>query len=95
MINNTTKWILRDGLQTIDCSSFPYAYRTMFSIMKKGVEKGRKFDDMKTKMSITGPVSPGAKAVRYSYEEATAKATAQGLVNGDGNIDQREFKKKH
>lgn len=88
------KWIINDGLKQIDCTSFPYAYRTMHTIVKKGVETGRKYADMARAMSIVGPVASGVKAKTYSYAEATEKARAMDLVSAEGQINSREFKKR-
>jgi hypothetical protein len=93
MINNQIKWLLKDGTKTIDCTSFPFAYRTMYNIIRKGVESKRKFEDMANNLSIVGPVAPGAKSTTYSYATATAKATDMGLLSADGQINSREFKR--
>lgn len=93
-MNNTTKWILKDGAIKTDCSSFPFAYRTMSNIIRKGVETGRKFDDMSKTITITGPIAPGAKAVTYSYATAKQKALDQGLIDIEGQINAKEFKKR-
>ena len=89
------KWILKDGTKAIECTSFPIAYRTMYNIMRKGVESGRKSDEMSRSLSITGPIAAGAKSATYSYSKASEKATDMGLLTPEGQINGREFKRNY
>ena len=78
----------------VECTSFPFAYRSMWNAVKKGVEKGRKFEDMIRTMSIVSPVRDRLGNIRsYSYATATQMATDQGLLTPEGQINSREFKR--
>ena len=85
---NTT-WIFDDGLQQHLCATFPYAFRFMYSAMKKGVEQGKSYEDMARKFRILSPTG-----TVYNYIRASALATQQGLLTPEGTINSREFKRK-
>ena len=88
-------WIFKDGATQTKCTSFPYAYRLMFDTLKRGVEKGRKYDDMVRQMLIISPQKDAHGDVRkYDYTAATAMATASGLLTPEGTINSREFKRR-
>ena len=88
------KWIFKDGCSVTDCTSFPYAYRTMWNTVRKGVEKGRKHDDMIRQMWIISPIRDrNGDLKRYSYSQATEMAKNQGLLSADGQINSREFRR--
>jgi hypothetical protein len=89
------KWIFRDGPTAVECTSFPFAFRAMWTVAKKGVEKGRKMDDILRQMTITSPMvdrSTGKPKV-YSYTAATQFAKDTGVLTPDGQINSREFKR--
>ena len=88
-------WIFRNGVQSIECTSFPFAYRAMWYALKKNAEAGKSNAEMIKHLSIISPVKNmyGQKKV-YDYDEATTMATAQGLLGTDGQINSREFKRK-
>ena len=89
-----SKWLFKDGATVIECTSFPYAFRTMFNTVKKGVEKGRKYEDMVKAMSIVSPAKDRLGNTKsYNYAEATEMATNSGLLTSDGQINSREFKR--
>ena len=93
-MNNTSEWIFKDGLSQISCQSFPFAYRAMHNAIKKGVETGRKYNDMVKQMSIISPQKDQHGDPRkYSYDAATELATSSGLLKR-GEIDSFEFKKR-
>jgi hypothetical protein len=95
MMNNIT-WIFKDGASEVKCTSFPYAYRTMFNALKKGVESGRKYNDMVKQMTIISPQKDvHGDLRRYNYTTATEMAKASGLLISTGEIDFNEFKKKY
>lgn len=88
------KWLFKDGSSVIECTSFPYAYRTMWNTLRKGVEKGRKRDDMIKQMSIISPIKDrNGDVKKYSYATATEMAQDQGLLTPDGQINSREFRR--
>lgn len=90
------KWLLKDGMKVTEFTSFPYAFRTMFAIVKKGVETGRKYADMMQQMRIVSPqLDRLGKPRVYDYNEATKMATASGLLTSDGTINSREFKRQY
>jgi hypothetical protein len=88
------KWLFKDGSTVTECTSFPYAYRSMWNAMRKGVEKGRKADEVVKTMSIVSPIKDRNGDTKvYSYAAATAMAQAQGLLGVDGQINSREFRR--
>lgn len=88
-------WIFKDGLVETKCTSFPYAYRTMFNALKKGVESGRKYENMIKQMIIISPQKDvHGDNRRYTYALATEMAKSSGLLTPDGQINSREFKRK-
>lgn len=89
------EWIFKNGTTLTSCTSFPYAYRAMFTALKKGVEQGRKHEDMVRQMSIISPMKDthGDKRV-YSYYAATSMAQNSGLLDASGQINSREFKRR-
>lgn len=89
---SNANWILRNGVQNIDCTSFPYAFRTMFNIVRKGTADKKPVDT--NKLSILGPKNIRGERRTYSYAGATELATEQGLLTIDGQINSREFKRK-
>ena len=89
------EWIFKDGATQTKCTSFPYAYRLMFDTLKRGVEKGRKYDDMIRQMLIISPQKDRHGDPRkYSYATATQMATDSGLLTPEGQINSREFKRR-
>jgi hypothetical protein len=67
----------------------------MFNSLKKGVEQGRKYDDMVKGMVIIGPQRDAHGDLRrYSYDAATEMAKASGLLTPEGQINSREFKRR-
>jgi hypothetical protein len=85
-------WIFKNGKQNIDCMSFPYAFRTMFNVVRKAIADKKQ---VSTKdYSILGPKNVRGDRKTYSYDEATNLATEQGLLTVDGQINSREFRKR-
>lgn len=84
-----TTWTFDDGLQRKPYSSFPYAYRALYNALKRGVEQGKKYDDMVKNFRILTPFN-----TVYNYKRATELATQQGLLTSDGMINSKEFRRK-
>jgi hypothetical protein len=92
MKSNT--WIFKDGVSIVDCTSFPYAFRTMWNTIRKGTEKGRKVEDMIKSMSIISPIKDrNGDTKKYSYAQAIDMAKNSGLLSNDGQLNTREFKR--
>lgn len=90
------KWLLKDKkLGTVtEFTSFPYAFRTMFNVIKKGVETGRKHSEMMTELLIISPqTNRDGSAKIYNYNAAKEMASASGLLTPDGTINSREFRR--
>jgi hypothetical protein len=89
-------WIFKDGATKVECTSFPYAFRTMWNSIRKGIESGKRtHNDMIKSMSIISPVKdPYGKHKIYTYNEAKQMAESQGLLSGDEQLNSREFKRK-
>lgn len=87
-------WKYRDGLAVTECTSFPYAFRTMFNAVRRGTEKGRNYEDMMKSMRIISPAKDVHGDFRtYNFDEASIMAKNNGLLNSDGTINSREFKR--
>jgi hypothetical protein len=90
--NSNANWIFKNGAQAIDCTSFPFAFRTMFNVVRKGVADKK---PVNTKdLTILGPKNLRGERTTYSYDKATQLATEQGLLTMDGQINSREFKRR-
>jgi len=88
------KWILKNGMASQEFDSFPFAFRTMFSIVKKAVES-KNSANVIGQLSIVSPImdrSTGKPKV-YSYTAATQFAKDTGVLTTDGQINSREFKR--
>jgi len=95
MNDTNTSWTFKDGLSKVGCTSFPFAYRLMYNTLKKGVESGRKYDDMMKQLVIIAPTKDQhGDFRRYSYAAATELAKSSGLLTPTGEINSREFKKR-
>lgn len=94
---NQLMWIFQDGAQRIECTSFPFAFRTMWTTVKKETEKGNKgrnYVDMVRGMCIISPMKDrNGELITYCYSEACDMARSQGLLSTDGQINSKEFKR--
>ena len=88
-MNNSNRWIFNNGQQTTEWTTFPYAFREMFFAFKTGLKQKKNPIDMGKQFSIKSPLGK-----RYSYSEATELAESQGLLSPDGQLNNKEFKKK-
>lgn len=93
-MNVNVKWILKNGSQDIDCSSFPYAFRTAFNLVRKALEAGKSTTELTKALTIVGPFNTSGSPRKYTYSDALTRAKDIGLVTPDGQINSREFKKK-
>jgi len=90
-MNNNT-WIFKDGLSQTSWNSFPYAYRAMFQSLKRGVETGRKYNDMVKQMVIISPQKDQhGDPRRYNYTAATELAKASDLILPSGELNTKPF----
>lgn len=76
----------------MDCASFPYAFRSLWNTIKKGIAE-KKPVNTKT-LVILGPKNSRGERESYSYEKARKLAEAQGLLTVDEQINSREFKRR-
>lgn len=83
-------WTFFDGVQKHSCTSFPFAFRALHTALKKGVEYGKSYDSMTKTFKILSPLKK-----EYNYTKACALATEQGLLNSDGTLNSKEFKRKN
>jgi hypothetical protein len=88
-------WIFKDGLNRIECTSFPYAFRTMHATIRRNVEKlGQNRQEVTKKMSIVSPLKDrNGKNKIYPYEDAVQMAKSQGLIDTEGKLNSREFRR--
>ena len=91
---NNSLWTLKNGASTIECTSFPYAFRTAYFTVRKAVEAKKDTSALIKGLVILGPSNSRGERSKYSYFEATELAKGQGLLTPDGNINSREFKKR-
>jgi len=90
-----TNWILKSGLQDIPYTSFPFAFRSAFNIVRKGLEGGKKtLAELTAPLSIVGPANMKGERRTYTYSTAEKMARDEGLLTPDGQINSREFKKR-
>jgi hypothetical protein len=82
-------WIFDDGSQKHSYDTFPFAFRYMFNVMKKGVEQGKLYSEMFRTFRILSPTG-----TVYDYDRACDLAKDQGLLTADGMINSREFKRR-
>jgi len=87
------QWQFKNGLNTTEFQTFPLAFRAMFNLVRKGVEDKKPVDT--SKFSIVGPKNPRGENVRYNYNQAMEFAGSFGLVNQDGYLNGKEFKRKN
>lgn len=89
------KWLLKNGASVVECTSFPYAYRTAFNLIRKAIEAKQDASALMRKISIVSPHRDRLGSVKtYSYAEATQMAEGMGLLTPDGQINSREFKRR-
>lgn len=91
-INST--WILKNGDQVTECTSFPYAYRAAYNIVHKTIEAKQNPTPVMRGISIVGPPNLKGDRMTYSYATATQLAQSTGLLSPNGTIESREFKKR-
>lgn len=87
--NKPNTWIYDDGGKQHPCSTFPYAFRFMYNALKKWEETGHKYHDLAKRSRI---IAPFGKI--YNYDDAIDLAKASGLLQLDGNLNSKEFKKR-
>lgn len=89
-----SNWILKNGTQSIDCSSFPYAFRTAYNLIRKAIEAKQNVSSVINGISIVGPPNAKGERTTYSYDKAKQMAEGMGLLSSDGQINGREFKRR-
>jgi len=87
-------WLLKSGGQVIDCTSFPYAFRAAYNLVRKAVEAGKPTSPIIKDITILGPLNSKGDRAKYTYASASELAKGQGLLTPDGQINSREFKKR-
>jgi hypothetical protein len=85
-----TIWLFNDGGMLKECTTFPYAYRYLWNTLRKAEEAGsQEINEMKKRFRITSPVGKV-----YDYDDATALARRTGLLNTDGSLNSKEFRRQ-
>jgi len=87
-------WILKNGSTSVDCTSFPYAFRTAYNLIRKAIEAKQDASAVIKGISIVGPPGPRNERTTYSYAAAKQMAEGMGLLTPDGQINSREFKRR-
>jgi hypothetical protein len=88
-----SNWIYKNGTTKLDCDSFPFAFRTAFTAVRKAVEAKQSPASVAKHITILGPKNSRGDRTTYTYDAALQLAKDQGLVTAEGNINSREFKK--
>jgi len=92
MNKEISQWQFKNGSNVpVDCTTFPFAFRLMYNIVRKGLESGSPVDT--SGFIILGPKNPRGERVKYNYNSALEMAKAQDLIK-DGFLNGKEFKKK-
>jgi len=89
---SNANWIFKNGAQVIDCTSFPYAFRSMWDTVIKGIANKKPVDT--ATLFIFGPKNSKGEREKYSYFRARNLAEAQGLLTAEEKINSREFKRR-
>lgn len=87
-----TEWTMKDGLRRNVFSTFPYAFRHIYNMIEaanKDPESKRKSKDIIDSIYL---LSPTGKL--YTYTDALKLAQTQNLVNNEGQLNSKEFKRK-
>lgn len=88
-MNKLTSWIFFDGAKSNECSSFPFAFRSLHFAYKNGLKDGKSPAAMFKSFYIKSPIGK-----IYSYAQAKDLAEATGLLSSAGEINAKEFKTK-
>ncbi len=91
---NKVTWILKNGAQVIECTSFPYAFRNAYNIVRKALESNQNIGLVMSGIQLIGPPNGKGEAMKYNYTSASSLARSMGLLLPDGTINQKEFKKR-
>lgn len=92
MAMSNANWIFKNGASSVDCTSFPYAFRAMWNTIKKGVTDKKPVDT--STLTILGPKNGRGERTAYSYFQARKLAEDQGLLTAEEQINSREFKRR-
>lgn len=91
---NKVTWIVKSGVTATECTSFPYAFRVAFNIVRKALEKNQNVNSVINGIQIVGPPNGKGEVLKYTYSGAVNLAKSMGLLLNDGSINQKEFKKR-
>lgn len=86
-------WLFKNGAESIEHTSFPYAFRTMWNTVKKETENNKNsFQDVIKKMVIISPLKDiHGDNRRYNYTAACELATTLDVLK-DGGINKKAFR---
>jgi hypothetical protein len=93
-MNNKVKWIVKSGMTATECTSFPFAFRHAFNIVRKALDKNENIEATIRGIQIVGPPNGKGEPMTYNYSNAAILAKSMGLLLLDGSINQKEFKKR-
>ena len=92
-MNNNPNWILNNNGVKSPFTSFPYAFRAMWNVVQNAIKAKKPVDGLTKAMSIQGPPNAKNERTTYSWFTANQMAKDQGLLQLDGTLNGREFKR--
>ena len=86
----TANWKFFDGAKEHPYFTFPLAFKAMHDKLRSETERGQTNPlELRKRLFIVGP---GER--NYSYSSSLDLAQIQGLVNADGSLNMKQFKRK-
>ncbi len=92
---NKVKWMFKNGFQSTECTSFPFAFRMAYNAVRKALDNEADVGKVMSGIQIVGPPNGKGELMKYNYTSAVALAKSMGLLLADGTINHKEFGKKH
>lgn len=91
-MNEIYQWQFKNGTNVLEFTTFPFAFRAMYNLVRNGIEDKKLVDT--SAFLIVGPKNPRGERVKYGYFAAMDMARNMGLINVEGYLNGKEFKKR-
>ena len=92
-MNNAT-WTLINGKGKSDYSTFPFAFRQAYFLIEAEKKAKRPALELMKILKILGPPNLRNERTTYTWSAASDLARSNGLLTLDGQINNKEFKRK-